>query len=141
MRTIEGLSPEQINAPLAGGWTVKDHLAHLATWEQFMLRYHLGGQTPHEVIGLDAGTFENLDEDGLNGLIYERNTNRSVEEVLTDSRRSHEVVLSTLAQMSFADLLLPRYPNDPGRDPIINWVIGNTYHHYQEHQQTIIKEL
>jgi hypothetical protein len=141
MQTIEGLSPEQMDAPLAGGWSVKDHLAHLAAWEQFMLHYHLGGQPPHQAMGFDPATFKGLDEDGINALIYERSQDHTVEEILDNFKRSHSEVLATLEQMKFADLLLPRFAEDPSRDPVIYWVIGNTCDHYQEHRRTIIDEL
>ena len=126
-----------MKAPDAGGWSVKDNLAHLAAWEQFLLRYHLGGQPPDEAMGIDPATYERLDEDGLNAVIYVRNKDRSVEDVLKFLRRSHEEVVETLQQMTFDDLLQPRFADDPDKSPMLDWVIGNTYYHYHEHRRTI----
>jgi uncharacterized protein (TIGR03083 family) len=137
MRTIEGLSPEQMSAPMAGGWSAKDNLAHLAAWERFMVHYHLQGKVPHEGLGLDAESFENLDETGINAIIYERNRLQSATDVLADLRRSHALVLDTLNQMSFDDLMRPHFPDDPEKRPLVGWVIGNTYEHYREHRQNI----
>ena len=137
MQTIEKLTPEQMSASGAGGWSVKDNLAHLTAWEQFMLRYRLHRQPPHEAMHLDAASFERLDEDGLNAVLYERHKDRSAEDILTDLRHTHEEVVVTLEQMKFVDLLQPRYGDDPQRRAVLGWVIDNTYKHYQEHRQTI----
>ena len=39
--------------------------------------------------------------------------------------------------MSYADLMKPRYPDDPEMCPVIGWVIGNTYEYYREHGPAI----
>ena len=107
MQTIEKLTPQQMTEPGTGGWSVKDNLAHLQA------------------------------EDRLNALLYERNRERSVAKVLDGLQRSHEQVSVALEQMTYADLMKPRYTDDPEKRPVINWGIGNTYEHYQEHQQSI----
>lgn len=134
---IDSLSPKQMSEAIPGSWSVKDHLVHLSTWEQFLLRYHLGQEPPHIVMGIEAETFESLDEDGLNALIYERSQDRPLEDVLDSFTQSHSQVLDALEPVTFADLMKPRYADDPDARPLINWVIGNTYDHYREHRQTI----
>jgi hypothetical protein len=37
--------------------------------------------------------------------------------------------------MPFADLMRPIRPHDPR--PVLAWVAGNTYEHYQEHRLAI----
>ena len=134
---VNQLSEERLAAPGAGGWSVKDNLAHITAWEQFMLLYHLQGHPPHEVMQVDAVTMDAVDEDGLNDILYRRNKDRSIAEVLADFHRSHQQVVAFLEQMPFADLMRPHYPGDPPARPLINWVIGNTYEHYQEHRANI----
>jgi hypothetical protein len=134
---IDELTAEQMNVPDAGGWSIKDNLAHLAAWEQYMLHHYLGDQPPYEAMQIDRAAYESLDEDGINAVLYERNKDRSVEEVLTGLKRSHQEVVATLQQMNFADLLQPLDEDDPQKRPVLDWVIGNTYDHYQEHRRTI----
>ena len=43
--------------------------------------------------------------------------------------------------MTFDDLMKPRDENDSHKEPIINWVIGNTSGHFAEHRETIEKIL
>ena len=136
---IAQLSPQQMSVLDEGGWSIKDNLAHLTAWEQFMQLYHLQNQPPHEVLQIDKTTFETLDEAGINEILRSRNEARSVAEVLTDAERVHAQVLADLAQISFEELMQPRYADDPEAGPRINWVIGNTYEHYQEHRAAIQK--
>jgi len=136
-QAIAGLSDEQMNTPAAGGWSVKDNLAHLAAWEQFMLQHYLQGRPAHEAMQVDEATWKTLDENDTNAILHERNQHRPVSDVLADWRRSHEQVVATLEQMSFADLMKPLYPDDPQARPLIGWVIGNTYEHYREHRNYI----
>jgi hypothetical protein len=141
MQAIERLTPEQMSIPDAGGWSIKDNLAHLTAWEQFMLLHYLQGRPPHETMQIDAATLERLDENGINAVLFERNRNRAVADVLDGLRRSHEQVVAFLEQMPFSDLMKPRFPDDPQVRPLINWVIGNTYDHYQEHLSTIKSQI
>ncbi len=138
-QAIAQLNPAQMNKPDAGGWSIKDNLAHLSSWENFLRLYHLQGQLPHEVLQLDKQTFEQLDENGLNQILFQRHQVRSVDDVLADLERTHVLLLADLEQLSYNDLIQPRYPDDPEARPLLGWVIGNTYEHYQEHRTTIQK--
>jgi hypothetical protein len=136
LQTVEQITPGQMTTPDVGGWSPRDNLAHLAAWEQVMLRSYLQGQPPHQVLQMDEAALERMDENEINQVIFERNRLRSVEEVLKELHQSHAQVLSTLEQMTFADLMAPN-PDDPQGRPLIIWVINNTYEHYQEHRQTL----
>jgi hypothetical protein len=37
MAAIDGLMPGEMTAPINGGWSAKDMLAHLTAWEELML--------------------------------------------------------------------------------------------------------
>jgi hypothetical protein len=137
MQTIEALTAEQMTIPGTGSWSVKDNLAHLAAWEQFMLRCHLQGEPPHETLHIDKATFEGLDEDGENAILYERDKDRPAADVVDGLKRSHEQITAALELIPFADLMKPHYADDPEQRPLISWVIGNTYDHYQEHRRAI----
>ena len=136
-RVIAPLNEAQMNLPGAGGWSIKDNLAHLIAWERFMLQCYLQGRPAHEVVQVDEATWKTLDENSLNDLLYHRNKDRPIADVLADLHRSHEHVVATLERTPFADLMKPHYPDDPQARPLIGRVIGNTYEHYQEHRASI----
>ena len=133
------LSETQLEVLDEGGWSIKDNLAHLTAWEQFMRLHCLGDLSAHEAMQIDQETFESLDEDGINEIIRQRNQGRLVSEVIADLRHSHQQVLADLESMNFFDLMEPLYDDDPDRRTVMDRVIGNTYAHYQEHHPNIEK--
>ena len=93
--------------PDVGGWAPKDNVAHLAAWEQFMLRRYLQGQPPHEAMQIEEATLEHLEEDDINQILFERNRLRHVDDVLQELQQTHAALLGTLEQMTFIDLMRP----------------------------------
>ncbi len=69
-RPIGGLGDPQLTTRAQdGGWSVKDHLAHLAAWEQRLLA-HLRGLTAPEGSGVDTGIPRTGDVDDFNAAAY-----------------------------------------------------------------------
>ncbi len=100
------------------------------------LRY-LGNQSAHEAMGFDAKTFAELDEDGINARVYQRNRDRSAADVLSEVKLVHAEAVATLSQMPFSDLMKPINEGDPEKRPVILWVLGNTSGHFEEHRNNI----
>jgi hypothetical protein len=133
-KVINPLSPQQLSAPGPDqGWAIKDHLAHIAAWEQFMLKHYLQGMPPHEAMGVDEATMQAADETGINDILYNRNRLYPVNEVLAELNLSYHETLSIIGDMTFADLMKARFPDDPEKRSVLTWVAGNTYGHYAEH--------
>ncbi|MCZ7571367.1 MAG: ClbS/DfsB family four-helix bundle protein [Ardenticatenaceae bacterium] len=124
------------------GWSVKDHLAHLAAWEEGIAAL-LQRRPRWEAMGLDLETVLANDEAGINAMIERRNKARSLQAVLSAFGQAQHDLLDALEPLTDADLFkgYSHYqPDEPGRDngaPIIGWIIGNTYAHYEEHQRYI----
>ncbi len=131
---IAKLSPDQMTKPDPGGWSPKDNLAHLSAWMNFLQRAYLGGEPSHAVMGIEERKFKELDEDGINAVIFERNRNRSVDDILNEIKKTYHETLQTLGRTSYADLMKPLKPDDPQKRPIIGWVTGNTSGHFAEHR-------
>lgn len=136
-RAIGSLSDAQLTLPGPDGWSVQDHLAHLAAWERFMRLHHLQGLPPHEVLGVDQATFGRGDEDELNAILFDRNRGGSLSDTLAELHRTHEAVLGDLENMPLADLMQQHYADDPEARPLLCFIIYNTYEHYAEHRKTI----
>ena len=119
------------------GWTIKDHLAHLTHWEQWLLRHHIAGEPAHDILKLDAEMLEEFDTDWVNDFVRQQGQSRSLQEVLDNFHQTHAEVVATLRQMPFDKLLQPRYADDPEQRPLLNWVAGDTYEHYQEHSAAL----
>ncbi|MCH8850721.1 MAG: ClbS/DfsB family four-helix bundle protein [Chloroflexi bacterium] len=141
-QTIGLLSPDQIVAPgAAAGWSVKDHLTHIAVWEMGLAAL-LQRRPRYAAMDVDEATYRR-GADATNETIYERNKGRSAPDVLGDFRRAHQELLAALGGLTEADLRRTYsyyQPDEPGEDsgaPIVRWIAGNTYEHYDEHREWI----
>lgn len=141
MLVIDKLTPTQMITPDSGGWSPKDNLAHLAVWMNFMLESHLDKKPAHEAMGMDSQAYKQLDETGINAVLFERNRARTVSDVLEDLKRTYAKVITKLRDMPFTDLMKPRRENDPEKQPVILWVLGDTSEHFTEHRAVIEKLL
>jgi hypothetical protein len=133
-QTLGRLSEAQMTAPLEGGWSVKDHLAHITAWEHILLVSHIGGQPFHEAVQMDAASAEAASTDDVNDHLHQRDQDHSLAEVLGAFRRSYRQVLEAIERMDEADLFKTRSADSA---PLIDYVAGNTYEHYMEHLATI----
>src|SRR5712691_10769769 len=67
MSAINGLSDEQMSEPSLDGWSVKDHLAHLALWDDLRAMEVERVSAGHE----SAWKFSEAQEDAYNEVGYE----------------------------------------------------------------------
>jgi uncharacterized protein (TIGR03083 family) len=137
---LAGLSERQLTTPGAGGWSVKDHLAHIAAWETSLVAL-FEGRDRAEAIGLPAGAPEDIDAE--NEAIRDQHAGRPLDEVRQLFEQSHSGVMAILEGLTDADLLKPYAHYQPAAagpnvdQPVVNWVMGNTADHYREHLPAI----
>ena len=124
-----------------GGWSPKDNLAHLSEWMNSVMGYHMDQRPPHEVMRIPEEVARGWDMEVINPILFERNKNRSLEDVMGELKQTYEKVIAKLEGMSFEDLMKPRHAEDPEKRPLLLWVIGDTSGHFQEHRETIEKML
>jgi hypothetical protein len=134
---ISRMSEEQLTQTVEeGGWAAKDHLAHLAAWEQKQLAV-VEGRPAYAGLGIDEATFAAADIDGLNALIYKRHRDQAALEVLDTLRRSHTQLVAAIEGLSAADLARPDIRGDADSGSLLDGIVGNTYEHYDEHRAWI----
>ena len=141
MDVVKQLSPEQMLTPDEGGWSPKDNLAHLTIWMNILLDYHMDGRPAHEVAGVTPEQAADWDFNVMNDIFFERHRHTPLEQVLDELNQTYEKVHARLESMSFEDLLKPRRADDPEKQPILNWIPGDTSEHFAEHRETIAKML
>lgn len=131
------LDAQALEAPVADGWTVKDHLAHLAAWEESLVAL-LEGRDRAAAVGV-SGVGEG-DVDRVNAAIWARHRDESPEQAVSSLRDTHRRLLARLDQLGEDDLSLPysHYQqgssSDPDHErPVSEWVGVNTFEHYAEH--------
>ena len=119
----------------AGGWTVKDHLAHLHAWERKLLAV-LRGQPAYVGLAMDATTYTAANLDAINALLDARYKSWSFTDLWTAAQQTHTDLIAALDTLQDSDLHGP-YPSDDPSDPtprhLVQGIVDNTYGHYAEH--------
>jgi hypothetical protein len=149
--TVARLSPAELTEVRdPAGWAVKDHLMHVAAWEDALVA-RLDGRPTHEALGLDEATLA-LDEDTVNDAIFVRHRDRGLPEVLNALRRSHRAARARLAALHDRTVAGPASavlspegratgfsiddtaaPTGPDATSAAAWIGGNTWEHYDAH--------
>jgi hypothetical protein len=131
----------KITTPDEGGWSPKDNLAHLAEWMNALMGYHMDRLPAHEVMRIPEDAVQGWDMEVINPILFERNRDRSVEDIKAELNQVYKTLVNKLEAMSFDDLMKPRHENDPEKRPLLLWVLGDTTEHFEEHRQTMEKML
>ncbi len=127
--------PELLSQPKdAAGWTVKDHVVHLAVWQDG-IRGLLEGRAFPETMGVDK-TIWSQGETQINAAVQRRYQHLSPDEALDMLQRSHQQLMRKLDTLTDADLQRPYahfFPTSQEQAPVIGWIVGNSYGHITEH--------
>ncbi len=107
------------------GWAAKDHLMHVAIWEQALLA-KLDGRARHHALGLPASTDGSEDYDALNAQIFGATRHRPLAEVLDALRGTHAITRASLAALAGGT-------EAPGADGFVADVPGYA-DHYDQHR-------
>lgn len=138
---IAQLSDAQMTGPTdAAGWTVKDHLAHLAAWENSVLVILRDRRPQHEGLGVDKATWDGEDIDVTNEAVRRDNANAPLDEVLIRLETVHAQLVQTIREMTDAELRLPvdHWVSGGGDFPVVHKITGNTSEHYPEHREWML---
>ena len=117
------------------GWSIKDILAHIASWHHRLLKW-LDAAVQHEEPAISGP--DNVEEmDALNAQFYQENKSRPLDEVLADFRTSYRHIFDITQAIPEEDLISPhKFAWSKGR-PLWEAIAGDTYEHYQEHIKQI----
>lgn len=141
--TISNLSPGQLTSPTDnGGWTAKDHLAHLTAWERSMV-FLLRHRPRHEGLGVDESLYLDGGEDEINAAIQQATKELPLDQVLAALEATHLELLALIQDLpeeklrqTYSDFL----PDEPGIDsgePILWRISGNSDTHFDLHRAYI----
>ena len=131
---FERMTPDQMEAPLDGGWSPKDHLAHISAWERNLIRRVNGGQA-HTALGLSEEEVETSDIDTLNALLLQASASKTLGEVKADALKVHAEARAAVAAVEWKDLSnrVGEWHGEQG--PLLDFIGSDSYWHYLEHWQ------
>src|SRR3954468_12745406 len=136
-KTIAVSDKEALTTPGGDRWSVKDHLAHIESWERYLLAL-LERQSPSAAIGIDLATLRSTEDDPLNELLVEPTREQPLSQVMADLRRTHERLLVAIAAVPEDDLerLAADYQPEElagDTDSIADWIAHICDEHLRDH--------
>ena len=131
-KLISQVDQEQLIPPgVAGGWSLKDIIAHI-TWHE---KEMVGLITAHALVGSELWI---LPTDERNAAIYEEIRHQPLKQVLEESAQVHQQLLEALPTLTDEDLTDPSgFPNMPPDWQPGMLIAQNTYEHYQGHMRDV----
>jgi hypothetical protein len=124
----------------AQGWTVKDHLIHLAAWERSVV-FFLQGQPRHVGLGVDQALYEHGSIEDVNAAIFQQRKDLPLAEATAQFHQAHAQLMQLLQPLTDADLQRPYrhyLPDEPEDDrSAIDVIYDNTAGHFEEHLEWI----
>jgi hypothetical protein len=119
------------------GWAIRDHLTHIAAWEDSVVVF-LQGKPRYEALGIDQALFDSGSFDEMNEVIQRLRKHLSLPEAMAQLKSTHSRLLALLEPLSDADLnqpvrhFLSSSPATDGRRAM-DLIYDNTADHFSEH--------
>jgi hypothetical protein len=131
------VTPDQASKRDQAGWSVKDHVTHLATWEDSVAILFRGGRR-HEALGIEEPMYATGSIDEINEVVKARLGGTSLEEAIHDLEAAHSQLMSHMRTLHDADLtakVRKFFPQAPGNDDrsLSSLNLDNTGGHFTEH--------
>jgi len=135
--TLDRLTDRQMTTIKdAQGWTVKDHLIHLAAWERSVV-FFLQSQPRHAGLGVDQALYQSGNFDDINAAIFQQRKVMPLAEAMAQFHNVHRQLMELLQPLTDADLQKPYrayLPEESGDDRLaIDVIYSNTAGHFREH--------
>ena len=115
-----------------GGWSVKDHLAHLTAWRRMVLGY-LDGKPQAVGLGLDPAIPANGTEEDINAALDAKHKDLPLAQVIAEFRQVYDALIARLETFSEADWHAPYPLTPPSPNARQGNIEGNTFFHDEEH--------
>src|SRR5436190_7791164 len=104
---LDNLTDEQMtNIRDPEGWAIKDHINHMAAWEQSVVAM-LQGRPRYEGLGVDKKLYEEGNDDDINAVIQRGTKDLTAAISRAQLEEAHEQFLKLLEPMTDEDLLKP----------------------------------
>lgn len=127
------------------GWTIAQHLAHIVAWQNGIAAL-LRREDRAAGMDIDRDLFLSHDLDAINEFIARRSATLRFDEALAVFHGSYRALLATLENLDDSELQRQYtyfQPDEPGdsTEPIVSWIAGNSYGHYDEHKGWMARRL
>ena len=141
-RLVAEAGPTRMELPGAdGAWTIKDVVAHLASWRWWSvarLEAAVRNEAPLPPWGSDLDEDKDGDTDRINQQFYESSRDLPVAAVLRDSRETLDRLEAALLELPETDLFATGRYGWLGDYPAAAIVVHSARHLYEDHEPGIV---
>jgi len=136
---LNSLTETQMTTPQdQAGWTVKDHLIHLALWEDSVTAL-FQGKPRYQALGIDESTYSTASIDEINALIRGQRETTPLHKALEQLRSNHRGLMAVVERLSDTELnqqARELFPLAQGSDQrrLIDIIYANSAEHFEEHR-------
>ncbi len=121
----------------ASGWTVKDHVTHMAIWEDSVAILFRGSHR-HVALGVEEAFYKQASFDQINAVIQERYARLRLDEAVGLLDQMHKRLMSdvrALTDEQLATAVRDFFPLAPRADDrrMSDFIYWNTADHFREH--------
>ena len=134
---LASVTPSQSSKRDQAGWSVKDHVTHLAVWEDSVAILFRGSRR-HEALGIEEIFYTTRTFDEINDVIRVRLEGSALQEASRNLEGAHRQLMGHLRTLRDADLnakareFFPQAPRNDDR-PLTSLIWDNTGGHFTEH--------
>jgi hypothetical protein len=130
---IAPLSDAELTKPgAAGGWSPRDHLAHIAAWER-MIVAHLTDRSAHTYACMTPEQYVSASLDDLNARLHELHADDPLADAMGEFAAAHTAIVAYVEAMPESRLADRYWGDDTAQRTVLEKVSGDTYLHYREH--------
>jgi hypothetical protein len=134
---LMAVTPDQASKRDRAGWSVKDHVTHLAVWEDSVAILFRGGWR-HEALGIEEPFYAASSFDEINEVIRARGAATGLQEAIRNLEGVHKQLMGHLSTLRDADLtakvrqFFPQMPANEERS-LRSLIWDVTGGHFAEH--------
>jgi hypothetical protein len=134
---LAAVTPGQASKRDPAGWSAKDHVGHLAVWEESVAILFREGRR-HEALGIEEPLYTAGSFDEINEVIRVRFEGTTLQEAIRHLEAAHQQLMVHVRTLRDADLnakareLFPQAPRNDERT-LISLIWANTGGHFAEH--------
>jgi len=134
---LAAVTPSQTSRRDQAGWSVADHVTHLAVWEDSVAILFRGGRR-HEALAIEEAFYAAGNFDEINEVIKVRLEGIALQEAIRNLEGAHRQLMGYLRTLRDADLdaeareFFPQAPRNEDR-ALTTLIWDNTGRHFTEH--------
>jgi hypothetical protein len=134
---IAGTAPERLIEPRKDGWSIKDHLFHIATWDSYLIAL-LERQPRLPAVGIDTDPGNEFD--AVNAVFHARGKDLPLNHVLGLFRSNRGRIIDQVQKLSDTDLARSAasyQPQEPAplTGTLRDWIEAITSRHDRTHHR------